>query len=82
MDVESIFRFRQSHETSETEFAERLLKEKLAAMKQLAYGASHEINNPLANISTRAQTLMARERDPERRSNWPSFTSRRCGLTR
>jgi signal transduction histidine kinase len=32
--------------------------EKLAAMRQLAYGASHEINNPLANISTRAQMLI------------------------
>ena len=36
-------------------------------MKELAYGASHEINNPLANISARAQTLLRDERDPERR---------------
>jgi signal transduction histidine kinase len=28
---------------------------------------SHEINNPLANIATRAQTLLADEPDPERR---------------
>ena len=34
---------------------------KLEALKQLAYGASHEINNPLANISTRAQLLMAQQ---------------------
>ncbi len=67
LDVEWIYRFRQSHETCETEFEKRLLEEKLAAMKQLAYGASHEINNPLANISTRAQTLMVEESDPERR---------------
>lgn len=40
---------------------------KLDAMKELAYGASHEINNPLANISARAQTLLRDERDPERR---------------
>jgi signal transduction histidine kinase len=40
---------------------------KLAAMKELAYGASHEINNPLANISTRAQTLLRMENDPEKR---------------
>jgi len=43
------------------------LDEKMASMKQLAYGASHEINNPLANISTRAQTLMASEKDHEKR---------------
>jgi signal transduction histidine kinase len=40
---------------------------KLDALKELAYGASHEINNPLANISARAQTLLRDEADPERR---------------
>ena len=44
-----------------------LHQEKLASMRELAYGASHEINNPLANISTRAQSLLRDERDPERR---------------
>jgi signal transduction histidine kinase len=44
-----------------------LEQEKLSAMKELAYGASHEINNPLANISSRAQLLMRDEVDPERR---------------
>ena len=48
-------------------FEQRLEHAKLAAMKELAYGASHEINNPLANISARAQTLLRDERDPERR---------------
>lgn len=37
---------------------------KLDAMKELAYGASHEINNPLANIAGRAQTLLKQETDP------------------
>ena len=46
---------------------QRLREEKLLAMKQLAYGASHEINNPLANIATRAQTLLAVETHPHRR---------------
>jgi len=46
---------------------ERLEQAKLDAMKELAYGASHEINNPLANIAARAQTLLRDERDPERR---------------
>lgn len=50
----------------ETQFEETLQSEKLAAMKQLAYGASHEINNPLANISSRAQTLLRDETDPAR----------------
>lgn len=66
VEVEAIFRFRQAHDINELQFEARLLNEKLAAMKQLAYGASHEINNPLANISTRAQTLIAVEKDPER----------------
>jgi signal transduction histidine kinase len=48
-------------------FDSRLEQAKLDAMKELAYGASHEINNPLANISARAQTLLRDERDPERR---------------
>lgn len=40
---------------------------RLDALKELAYGASHEINNPLANIATRAQTLLKQETDPEKR---------------
>lgn len=51
----------------EERFDETLQAEKLASLQQLAYGASHEINNPLANISTRAQTLMYNESDAERR---------------
>jgi signal transduction histidine kinase len=48
------------------EFERRLEREKLAALKELAYGASHEINNPLANIATRAQILLKDEAHPER----------------
>ena len=44
-----------------------LEREKLDAMKELAYGASHEINNPLANIAARAQTLLVDETHPDRR---------------
>ncbi len=40
---------------------------RLEAMRELAYGAGHEINNPLANIATRAQALLLEEDDPERR---------------
>lgn len=48
-------------------FADELLRAKLDAMKELAYGASHEVNNPLANIALRATSLLKREDDPEKR---------------
>lgn len=54
-------------EQLEQRFAEAVRDEKLRALKEFAYGASHELNNPLANISTRAQTLLMDEQDPERR---------------
>lgn len=44
----------------------QLEREKLESLKELAYGASHEINNPLANIAARAQTLLQDEADPDR----------------
>lgn len=49
------------------DFSERLEQEKLAALYQFAYGLSHEINNPLTNISARAQALLSSEKDPNRR---------------
>jgi signal transduction histidine kinase len=45
---------------------ERLDKLKLSAMGELAAGAGHEINNPLAVISGQAQYLASHETDPER----------------
>jgi signal transduction histidine kinase len=39
----------------------------MRALYNFAYGLSHEINNPLANIATRGQTLLMDEQDPERR---------------
>jgi signal transduction histidine kinase len=50
----------------EGDFDTTLRREKLASLQKLAYGASHEINNPLANIATRAQALLQDEPDPER----------------
>ncbi len=41
----------------EGDFRNQLEREKLAALKELAYGAGHEINNPLANISSRADAV-------------------------
>ena len=48
-------------------FEEALADARLEAMRELAYGAGHEINNPLANIATRAQALLLEEKDVERR---------------
>jgi signal transduction histidine kinase len=53
--------------TTDASFAAAVEAAKLQALYNLAYGLSHEINNPLANIATRAQTLLADERDPDRR---------------
>ena len=50
-----------------SEFERRLHQAKLEAMRELAYGASHQINNPLTNIATRAQTLLQQEEHPEKR---------------
>ena len=59
----------------ETDFAAALETARLDAMRELAYGASHEINNPLANISARAQTLLQDEKDPERRRRLAAINS-------
>lgn len=55
------------HRRQVSEFDARVEHEKLESLKELAYGASHEINNPLANIAARAQSLLQDESDPERR---------------
>jgi signal transduction histidine kinase len=59
----------------EENFLQTLETEKLDSLKELAYGAGHEINNPLANISARAQTLLRDERDPERKRMLASINS-------
>ena len=46
---------------------ESLLAAKMEALAEFAAGAGHEINNPLAAISGRAQQLLKGEVDPERR---------------
>jgi signal transduction histidine kinase len=60
-------RLLQEHEALRRRFDERLRESRLEAVRQLAYGAGHEINNPLANIATRGQALLRDEPDPERR---------------
>src|SRR5207248_3559382 len=44
----------------------RLRDAKLAGLAELAAGAGHEINNPLAVISTNAQRLLRTEADTDR----------------
>lgn len=56
-----------AHERLSVRFDEALAEARLEALRELAYGAGHEINNPLANIATRAQALLLEERDAERR---------------
>jgi signal transduction histidine kinase len=48
-------------------FDEAVGAARIEALREFAYGAGHEINNPLANIATRAQSLLLDEADPERR---------------
>lgn len=57
----------QAAQPNDFDFQQRLQAEKLAALRQLAYGASHEINNPLANIAMRAEMLVRGEADEERK---------------
>jgi signal transduction histidine kinase len=64
--LQQLARLAERHRTLEQSFDEELHQSKLAALKQLAYGLSHEINNPLANISTRAQQLQRGETDGAR----------------
>jgi len=54
-------------ERLENRFAETLEAEKLEAMAELAAGAGHEFNPPLAVISGRAQLFLRDEQDAERR---------------
>lgn len=64
--LQQLARASQRYQVLQSAFDDRLHRNKLGALKQLAYGLSHEINNPLANISTRAQQLQRDESDPAR----------------
>jgi signal transduction histidine kinase len=54
-------------EAADERFDLRLESEKLASLAEFAAGAGHEVNNPIAVISGRAQLLLDGERDAERR---------------
>ncbi len=64
--LQKLARSMQSLKSLERSFDTALRKSKLGALKQLAYGLSHEINNPLANILNRAQQLQRGEDDSAR----------------
>ena len=64
--LQPLARMMQRQRSLQASFDNRLRRSKLGALKQLAYGLSHEINNPLANISTRAQQLQRGESDETR----------------
>jgi signal transduction histidine kinase len=51
----------------ESDFTAAIERTKLRALYEFAYGAGHEINNPLANISARAQALLRDEKLDDRR---------------
>jgi signal transduction histidine kinase/HD-like signal output (HDOD) protein/CheY-like chemotaxis protein len=51
-----------------------LQTERLAAVGQLAAGAAHEINNPLAIINARAQMLLLKEDDPKKENDLKQIT--------
>ncbi len=53
-------------QTLEISFNTELKRQKTEAIYQFAYGLSHELNNPLANIATRAGLLVSDERHPQR----------------
>jgi hypothetical protein len=67
--LQRIARAKSRERATETSLVALAEKQKLAAAKQLAYGLSHEINNPLANISARAQQLARDESNPTRRQS-------------
>ncbi len=53
---------------------ELMQTERLAAVGQLAAGAAHEINNPLAIINARAQLLQINEEDPKKQGQLKQIT--------
>lgn len=69
----AILRQRESIATSLRELAgladARLEEAKLSALAEMAAGAAHEINNPLAIVAGRAQMLLSDEADPQRRKS-------------
>jgi signal transduction histidine kinase len=71
-DVDHLHEALQAQHASEED---RLRAAKLAALAELAAGAGHEINNPLAVISGQAQYLAHHEPDPNRQRSLAAIIS-------
>ncbi len=63
---QDVDRLQQAYEARYAEERHRLEEQKLSALAELAAGAGHEINNPLAVISGQAQYLLGHEENPDR----------------
>ncbi len=69
-------------ERLQADFLRALETAKLEAMKELAYGAGHEINNPLANISARRKRSCRMKPTWNADAHWPRSTRKPSVPTR
>ncbi len=76
MPIAQLYQQLAEREKLSGQFSAAVAEAKRAALYQWAYGLSHEINNPLANISARAQSLLAKAKNS--RANQTVTSDRRA----